>query len=651
MSSLTEIPAVATVSISKVHWQESLSTVMSWTLACWIFLVPSRGFAMNYGWYWLNSPIKMGRSVISGAYLDLVYLGCVAAVFAIVLHFCHRSIVRRVVIGVLIGHCVVALVWGMANAQLVPLLGQPLNYVLLYSSGIFRAFGEPASLFTMISPAAALKLVGVLTAMAAIAVLFRIMFVSLLRRFGVALPAAALMLGIAYCIVSSAYQANFYRPMLQSPVVAFASSLLGEEQTSLFIMPTDLAVPELVIPTEKSTKPAASRAPTHPAVRNVLLIVLESVPAEALPAYGSGLNVTPELDFYRSATRQYDTFYAHSPSTNKSLFTYLCSLYPTPSYLTETIEYSDRRFDSLPAVLHSRGYRTGMFYSADLRYGDADRFLANRSFDVVKDARTLGSGVPNCIGNSGLPFSDGMDDGTLMNDVASWINDDPQRPFLAMLWTSQTHYPYFVMGDAKSPGWAALKDRYLTSLRETDAAMGKLFRSLEAAGRLESTLVVIVGDHGEAFGKHDQWGHGNGLYDENLRVPLLLINSHLFKGEHDASLGGGVDLAPTILDILGIEPSRMFQGRSMFGAERPARVYFMAPWSNWFGYREGDSKVLFKASSEKYEVYDLAKDPGEETNIAGQLSDSDKNLIQRRLAAWVQYQHKLLDGLGAGDPD
>lgn len=125
-----------------------------------------------------------------------------------------------------------------------------------------------------------------------------------------------------------------------------------------------------------------------------------------------------------------------------------------------------------------------------------------------------------------------------------------------MIWTFQTHFPYFAGAadgahmlsgpDAPEDEWSREHmARYLSALHEADRLIGELVRFVEASGLAKSTLIVIVGDHGEAFNQHGTFAHGGTLYDENVHVPLLLINPGIAPGRF-ARVTGQVDLAPTI---------------------------------------------------------------------------------------------------------
>jgi arylsulfatase A-like enzyme len=215
-----------------------------------------------------------------------------------------------------------------------------------------------------------------------------------------------------------------------------------------------------------------------------------------------------------------------------------------------------------------------------------------------------------------------------------------------MLWTTMTHYPYFAPQEEVD---FATDDvelyRYLNALRHGDRALGRLLAALDRLDIADDTLVVVVGDHGEAHGQHGERGHGSQLYQENIHIPLVLINPRLFRGETSDAIGGLVDIAPTIMDILGLPPAPIWQGRSLLAADRPPRTYFFSPLAELlFGYREGDRKYIYNASRGSFEIYDLGRDPTEQQNVYNDDPEV-RDAILGRLAAWVQYQDRFIRSL------
>jgi arylsulfatase A-like enzyme len=222
--------------------------------------------------------------------------------------------------------------------------------------------------------------------------------------------------------------------------------------------------------------------------------------------------------------------------------------------------------------------------------------------------------------------------------LINWVDEAPGHPFFALLWTMETHDPYFAPGARRTYDAAdSTHNRYLNALHQTDAALAQLLRDLADRRLADSTLVVVVGDHGEAFGEH---AHTNHVlpYQEDLHVPLLFVNPLRFRGEVDTTLAGLIDLAPTVMDLLGQPSAGRWQGRSLFDPSRTGRVYFFAPFSGvFFGYLEGSRKLIYDASADASELYDLKVDPGERMNLApGEPQAARRG--RDRLAAWVRYQ-------------
>ena len=188
-------------------------------------------------------------------------------------------------------------------------------------------------------------------------------------------------------------------------------------------------------------------------------------------------------------------------------------------------------------------------------------------------------------------------------------------------------------------------NRYLNTIAEVDRQLGRLFDGLRSRGLADDTLVVVTGDHGECFGDpHPTWGHGFRLWDEGIRVPLMLWNPRLFpKGIRKATVGGHVDVSPTILDILAVPPPARWEGTSLFEKRRPARAYFYAANDEYLlGVREGTFKYVYNATRGREQLFDLSKDPDEKANVAAQFHEKCR-VLRQRLAAWKHHAAERLD--------
>jgi Tfp pilus assembly protein PilF len=174
------------------------------------------------------------------------------------------------------------------------------------------------------------------------------------------------------------------------------------------------------------------------------------------------------------------------------------------------------------------------------------------------------------------------------------------------------HEPY----RAPEP-YASRYEPYDAEVAYTDATIGNLLDRLRSAGQLDRTLVVVAADHGESLGEHAERTHGTFVYDVTMRVPWIVAGPHVRHDVNDA-LVRLIELAPTALDLLGIQAPMEFEGRSVLrGGERTAYVEAMDAnltrnWAPLTGVVSGSWKLIDLPIPE---LYDLRSDPGEMTNL------------------------------------
>ena len=161
---------------------------------------------------------------------------------------------------------------------------------------------------------------------------------------------------------------------------------------------------------------------------------------------------------------------------------------------------------------------------------------------------------------------------------------------------------------------------YTSLIREVDSQIGRFLAWLRERGLADDTIVIVTGDHGEAFGEpHGGSGHGFTAYDEELRVPLIIWNPRLFRdGGRVTTVGSHIDLAPTILDLLGLRSPNGWDGASLFDERKPPRAYlFAAAWGQYLlGVRSGDWKYIYDARLGSEELYNLTEDPDERRDLS-----------------------------------
>jgi len=565
---------------------------------------------------------------------------------------------ERVVYRAVVGLGTACVVYAVASVQIFAYLRSPLTYPLLYLAGDMGAMRS--SLGSFLSPAIVaafvaapiLYLLGVWSAS-------RVLPVPRTRRsvlaqlLGIGLLAAGVLYG--HQEAEGRWSDRDDRLIALNPHWVLAASCAREILGGQVLAGNEPFPHEFLQDFDGPAKPGTrARVAAGARPKNVILVILESTGTRYLSLYGSRYETTPVLRAEARHAVVFDDFYCHVGMSANAMAAITLSLFPYMTWREYTVEYPDFPGKSLADLLKARGYRTAFMHSGDLQYAGGGAFLRNRGFDVILDAGDLGC-------HTDLS-SWGCEDRFLVDGLLQWIDRDCESPFLVVAWTAQSHHPYepspgrpfvdFFQGGPLPPDDYDL-GRYLNTLVEVDAQIGRILDGLRERSLTEETLVVITGDHGEAFGDpHRTWGHGARLYEENVRVPLMLWNPRLFpRGGRSPTVGSHVDLNPTVADLLDLPPPGTWHGRSLFDRLRPPRAYFYAANDDYLlGVREGDWKYIYNGTAGREELYDLSADPDEQRNVAGQQPERGRRLRQR-LAAWKHYVgHELAEIRSAPPP-
>lgn len=395
-----------------------------------------------------------------------------------------------------------------------------------------------------------------------------------------------------------------------------------------------------------------SRAPW-----NVLLIVVDTLRPDHLGVYGYERDTSPVLDALAARSLVLERAYAQSSWTKPSVASLLTSLYPNRHrVLLESP--ADRLADdllTLPEVLQAAGYRTA----------------AISRNPHIQPGTGFSQGFGDFRGRPGWIWSD--NNALVALDAVDFLRGTRRdRPFFLYVHFLDPHDPFippprcrgaFVEGlssthpDVQAGRVFRLLDEddgerlraplarsdlaYLIALYDAeicavDAAIGSMLDELERSDLAQRTLVVVTADHGEGFLEHDRLRHGYDLYDEAIRVPLILHVPGAAPRVEGEAIVQQIDLAPTLLDVLGVPIPSSFEGRSfaplLEGAE-PERPAIAVAETAWRGLRRralrtADWKLVVDHADGSVELYDLHSDPGEHRDVSAERPE-----IAERLAA------------------
>ncbi|WP_190246276.1 LTA synthase family protein [Gelidibacter gilvus] len=599
---------------------------------------------------YLNNP-KLIIDLVRGSFSDFTFVATITLIFGLATLLTNpikiKNSLRLIFIILAVGVTIAAFV----NITNIILLGKPFTYQWLYYSDFLGSDEAKTAFKENISVGIVLNLIAYGVSLLLLARLLYIAYQLLKSKKHVKYTIFSFLgLGLISLVwFASETQVSWSKGQSQNAITAFVQSMFtANSKASFFTL--DLTTEEEAFDPAKSTLLEKPRISNEHGVKNVVVIVLESAGAEYFDAYGGRFGLSPNLNKYAEQALIFDQMYAHSPATNFSLVSMLASMYPDLSFKSITQEHPEINHPTMSSRLKEEGYRTSFFTSADLRFQNCDTYLAHRGFDLVEDFSKITCEDHFQLADTSYKEGNGINDLCLADRFSTWIDEDPNQNFFSMLWTVQGHYPYFFEDEEQDFGVSNLSfNRYLNCLKRNDELVGAVMQFLEDKGLASSTLVVVTGDHGEAFGQHSQYGHGTGIYEENLKVPLYLINHTLFNGERIKDIAGMKDLATTVLPMLGMAVPEIWQGRNLLSSTSN-EAYFFAPWSDYlFGYRNGDLKYIFNETENTVQVYNLKNDPKELHNLYHNEMEAAIIKARSKVASWVQFQDKFMTDLLQAD--
>ena len=409
---------------------------------------------------------------------------------------------------------------------------------------------------------------------------------------------------------------------------------------------------------------------------NVLLVSLDTLRADHLELYGYERETAPTLARLAAESVVFERALSQAPKTAPSHMTMMTGRYPSAHGVRNlTGEPQQALSESIPlmaGILAQAGYRTAAFTGGGhigetlgfdrgfarfvargwaIRRGR--RWLENRSVEFPPFFLFLHT---YSIHDPYVPPEDfqifnppGYEGDIISNrgELARAAGDS---------WKAQ-HRLYWDRVDGNSAAdLARLEALYDAAILTTDARLRRLLETLESKGLLDTTLLIVVSDHGEEFQDHGGFLHTT-LYEENLRVPLLMR----FPGRAGPALAGRriqstvslVDLLPTVLDVLGLEGPTDMQGRSLlpFLEEEPEEEDSVV-LSEWPGggaraVQQGRWKLIVGADGEQ-ELYDLIDDPTEQRNLIDRETHHAHRL-RRLLSRMMQDNDRLLRQASPGE--
>ncbi len=362
-----------------------------------------------------------------------------------------------------------------------------------------------------------------------------------------------------------------------------------------------------------SADPPAPEPPPSETPRTAILITVDTLRADALSFAGNSRAATPALDRLAAAGRVFDDTHAHCVTTLPSHASILTGLYPYQHGARHNGGFVlGEDVPTLASILRDAGFATAAVVGA---FPVAERFGLGHGFDLYDDDFGGGRAGDDVFGYSERDSGEGVE------RALAWWRAAARYPRFLWLHLFDPHAPYAPPEPFRS---RFAEDPYLGEVAAVDAYLSELLDGF-LAGTEEPTLIVFTADHGEALGEHGEATHGLFAYEPTLKVPLVLWGPGVEPGV-DSRPARHVDLLPTVLDALDLEPAPELPGRALPGrtllapaAGHPDVSFFEAlsghldyGWAPLRGVLEGGKKYVDLPVPE---LYDLGRDPAEADNL------------------------------------
>jgi arylsulfatase A-like enzyme/Flp pilus assembly protein TadD len=366
---------------------------------------------------------------------------------------------------------------------------------------------------------------------------------------------------------------------------------------------TVIAAAFLATACERDASPGPGRFPGAP----VILVTVDTLRADHLPAYGYRQVETPNIDGLRRDSVLFERVYSHCPMTLPSHVSMFTGALPPENGVRNNIGYrfEGARFRTLAEELHERGYATGAAVSSYVLRSDTG---IDDGFEYYEDSIA--------VATAGAMSEHQRSGGETLKHALPWILGHREQPFFFFLHLYEPHAPY----EPPEPFKSRYPSAYDGEIAAADAIVGELVRSLKASGLYDRAIIIFTSDHGEGLWDHGEDQHGILLYREALWVPLLVK----LPGSHQAdSISRPTPLSHlfgTVLRLVGVDlpshPASWFdvggggEARPIYSETLYPRIHL--GWSELRSLIDGRYHYI---EAPRPELYDLERDPGEARNL------------------------------------
>lgn len=362
----------------------------------------------------------------------------------------------------------------------------------------------------------------------------------------------------------------------------------------------------------------ASDTPPYPNAP-VILISIDTLRADRLPAYGYSRVATPGLDRFRGDAILYENAYSHAPLTLPSHVSMLTGLLPPEHGVRNNLGFTFRQnaHATLPTLLKQKGYATAAMVSS---------FVLRRETGLGALFDDYDASVTPALG---LPVSEHVRDGAQTARLAKgWVDSHRDAPFFLMLHLYEPHAPWSAPEAFRGRGY----DAYDDEIAYADSIVGDFLDHLRATGIYDRAIILVVSDHGEGLGDHGEMQHGILIYREAIHVPMLLkLPGREMAGTSIEAPAQLIDIVPTVTDLVGADRPAGITGASLLALPASRQIYSESLYPQlqlgWSPLQSMVDERWHFIESPAPELFDVAADPRETKNV---IADERRTAAARR---------------------
>ncbi len=369
---------------------------------------------------------------------------------------------------------------------------------------------------------------------------------------------------------------------------------------------------------------------------HVVFLFLESFRAADVGVLGGKHDASPNFDRLSKEGVLFTNFYAGGVQTTRGVIAGLFGLVPEFTPLAAQAVQPDLPLIGVADLFNRRGYTSAFISANSLEFENKAGFFPRHGYAEVLGDRDVAKRFPQADRTSW-----GMHDEYLMQYLVEWLaeKDRQQKPSFVASFTVSHHHPWHVPAHYPAPKFKTGDNqeygRFLQTFHYADHCLGQFFDLLKAKGLDRKTIVFVLADTATPQGEHhNNFMLVNYLYEENLRIPLLIVAPGRIKQPQAIDcVGSQVDLVPTVMDVFGMQGLNHAVGTTLVRRVPDRAAFFNNPFAMQYqGLRRGDHKYIFNLRANRSSLYLLDADPHEQHDVAAQFP-SEVQRYQRQVTA------------------